>query len=182
VPATPDVGGPSAAPAAASRPAWALFVGVAVTVLVADQLTKSWVIATIEPGTAIRVVGDLLRLIHSRNDGALFGLLGSAAPVLAIASTVVIGLIVWYHARAGRNLLLSLALGLLLGGAVGNLVDRLRLGYVVDWVDAGLGSLRFWTFNVGDAAISVAILLLLVIALRPGLGTARVDGGTPTDG
>ena len=102
VPATPDVGGPSAAPAAASRPAWALFVGVAVTVLVADQLTKSWVIATIEPGTAIRVVGDLLRLIHSRNDGALFGLLGSAAPVLAIASTVVIGLIVWYDARAGR--------------------------------------------------------------------------------
>ena len=53
---------------------------------------------------------------------------------------------------------------------------------MVDWVDAGLGSLRFWTFNVGDAAISVAILLLLVIALRPGLGTARVDGGTPTDG
>ena len=184
VPVAPDVGGPSAAPAAstsAGRPAWALFLGLAAAVLIVDQLTKTWVIASIDPGSAIRLVGDLLRLIHSRNDGALFGLFGrgSAAPVLAIASVVVIGLIVWYHARSGRNLLVSVALGLLLGGAVGNLLDRIRLGYVVDWVDAGIGNLRFWTFNVGDAAISVSILLLLLIALRPGLGAARQGGKTP---
>jgi signal peptidase II len=185
VPATPDVGGPSAAPAAsaaAARPAWGLFLGLAVAVLVVDQLTKSWVVASIVPGSAIRLVGDLLRLIHSRNSGALFGLFGSTAAVLAIASTVVIGLIVWYHAKSGRNLLVSVALGLLLGGALGNLLDRLRYGYVVDWVDAGIGSVRFWTFNVGDAAISLAILLLLLIALRPGLGAARAGESTPTDG
>ena len=87
-----------------------------------------------------------------------------------------IALIVGYHARAGRNLLLSVALGLLLGGALGNLFDRLRLGYVVDWVDAGLGTLRFFTFNIGDAAISTAILLLLAIALIPSLGTRTTDG------
>jgi signal peptidase II len=184
VPATPDVGGPSAVPqaSAAARPAWGLFLGLAVAVLVVDQLTKSWVVASITPGSAIRLVGDLLRLIHSRNSGALFGLFGSGAPLLAIASTVVIGLIVWYHARSSRNPLLSVALGLLLGGALGNLLDRVRFGYVVDWVDAGIGSLRFWTFNVGDAAISLAILLLLLIALRPGLGAARASEGTPTDG
>jgi signal peptidase II len=152
------------------RPAWILFVGVATAVLVVDQLTKAWVVASIVPGSAIRVVGDLVRLIHSKNDGALFGLFGSAAPVFAVASLVVISLILWYHARSSRNQLLSLALGLLLGGAVGNLLDRIRLGYVVDWVDAGIGTIRFWTFNVGDAAISLAILLLLLIALRPGLG------------
>ena len=95
---------------------------------------------------------------------------------------MVIGLIVWYHARSGRNLLISIALGLLLGGALGNLVDRVRFGYVVDWVDAGIGTIRFWTFNVGDAAISVAILLLLLIALRPGLGSTRADRSAPHDG
>ncbi len=161
---------------AEGRPAWLLFVGVAAAVLVVDQLTKGWVVASIVPGSAIRVVGDLLRLIHSKNNGALFGLFASAAPTFAVASLGVIGLILWFHARSSRNLLLSLALGLLLGGALGNLIDRIRLGYVVDWVDAGIGTLRFWTFNVGDAAISVAILLLLLIAWRPGLG------GSPSDG
>ncbi len=172
-----EVAGPAkASGATAGRPAWAVFVGVAVGVLVLDQLSKAWVVASIEQGTAIRVVGDLVRLIHSRNNGALFGLFGSSAPILAVASIVVIALIVGYHARAGRNLLLSIALGLLLGGALGNLLDRLRLGYVVDWVDAGIGTLRFFTFNIGDAAISTAILLLLAIALIPNLGTRPIDG------
>jgi signal peptidase II len=64
---------------------------------------------------------------------------------------------------------MTLTLGLLLGGAVGNMVDRLRLGYVVDFVDGGIGSVRWYTFNVADAAISLAILLLLFAALRPSL-------------
>jgi signal peptidase II len=158
------------------RPAWIVFIAVAAAVLVVDQLTKAWIVAAIVPGSTVRLVGDLLRLIHSKNDGALFGLFGSAAPVFALASLVVIGLILWFHARSDRNVLLSLALGLLLGGALGNLIDRVRLGYVVDWVDAGIGTIRFWTFNVGDAAISLAILLLLLIALRPGLAGAAADG------
>ena len=72
-----------------------------------------------------------------------------------------IGLIVAYHGRSARSLYLSIALGFLLGGAIGNLIDRLRLGYVVDFVDIGIGDLRFYTFNVADAAISTAIVLLL---------------------
>jgi signal peptidase II len=63
--------------------------------------------------------------------------------------------------------MLSITLGLLLGGALGNLIDRVRLGYVVDFVDAGIGSLRWYTFNVADASISCAIVLLLIVALRP---------------
>lgn len=165
----------SARGASARRPAWIPFLGLALAVIVVDRLTKAWVMATIEPGAAIRVVGDQLRLIYSRNDGALFGLLGSAAPVMAVVSLGVIGLIVWYHARSGRSLLLSGALGLLLGGAIGNLIDRIQLGYVVDWVDMGIGSVRFWTFNVGDSAITCAILVLLFIALKPGTGTSVTD-------
>ncbi len=172
-----------AATSASGRPAWLLFFGVAATVLILDQLSKAWVIANIVPGTAVLVVGDLVRLIHSRNDGALFGLFGTAAPVLAIASIGVLALIVGYHARSGRSPVLSVALGLLLGGAIGNLIDRIRLGYVVDWVDAGLGGVRFWTFNIGDAAISVAILLLLLLAVVPGLaGNAPGLGHKASDG
>jgi signal peptidase II len=162
----------SAAGGSARRPAWVLFLGLAAAVIIVDRSTKAWVISTIEPGSAVHVIGDTLRLIYSRNDGALFGLLGSAAPVMAVVSVGVIGLILWYHARSGRSVLLSTALGLLLGGAIGNLIDRIQLGYVVDWVDMGIGTVRFWTFNVGDAAITCAILLLILIALRAEVETS----------
>jgi signal peptidase II len=185
----PAGGAPSAGPAsgmpameATGRPLWPLFLGIAGAVLIVDQLSKAWVVASIAPTEAVRLLGDYLRLIYSRNDGALFGMFGSSAPILALTSLVVIGLVFVYHARSGRSPLLSIALGLLLGGALGNLLDRVQHGFVVDWVDMGLGSLRFWTFNLGDAAIDIGILLLIVLALWPGLGGTRRDsGGTGHD-
>jgi signal peptidase II len=152
---------------ASGRPRWALFLGLAAAVVVADQITKAWVLANVPPGGAIPVFGDLVRLVLSANTGALFGLFRDQATLFAVVSVGVIGLIAWYHGRSPRSLLLSLALGLLLGGAIGNLIDRVRLGYVVDFVDAGLGGLRFYTFNVADSAISAALLLLILLALRP---------------
>jgi lipoprotein signal peptidase len=95
--------------------------------------------------------------------------------MFGLVSIVVIGLIVTYHARAAGTLYLTVTLGLLLGGAIGNMIDRLRLGYVVDFVDVGLGGLRFYTFNVADSAISLSILLLFIAAIRPAL----VDGSRP---
>ena len=157
------------------RPAWLVFGGIAAIVLVLDQLTKAWILANIAPGQVVSLAGDWLRLILSRNNGALFGLFASSATLFGIGSLAVLGLIVWYHGHAARRLLLSVALGLLLGGAAGNLIDRLRLGYVVDFVDMGIGTLRFFTYNVGDSAISTAILLLLLLALRPGPRPIRAD-------
>jgi signal peptidase II len=158
-----------------ARPAWLIFAGLAVVVVALDQAAKAWIVANIAPGQVVDVVGSSVRLILSRNNGALFGLFSSSATLFGIGSLAVLVLIVWYHARAPRNLLLSIALGLLLGGALGNLVDRLRIGYVVDFVDIGLGTLRFFTFNLGDSAISTAILLLLIIALRPAPRPANAD-------
>jgi signal peptidase II len=157
------------------RPAWLVFGGLAAIIVVLDQLTKAWILANLAPGQVVPLAGDWLRLIMSRNNGALFGLFASSATLFGIGSLAVLGLIVWYHGHAARSLLLSVALGLLLGGAAGNLIDRLRLGYVVDFIDMGIGTLRFFTYNVGDSAITGAILLLLLIAIRPGPKPIRAD-------
>ncbi|MBA2700921.1 MAG: signal peptidase II [Chloroflexi bacterium] len=154
-------------PLVRGRPHWAVFLGLAGIVVVADQLAKAWLVSILAPGVRLDVVGELVRLVHSQNSGALFGLFKDQAGLFGVVSIGVVGLIVWYHRSSGRNLTLSVALGLLLGGALGNLIDRLRLGYVVDFVDLGIGDLRWYTFNVADAAVSGAILLLLLIALLP---------------
>jgi signal peptidase II len=153
----------------AGSPLWAPFVAIAAAVVVADQLTKAWLVSTLAPGESVEVLGDWLRLVHSRNTGAVFGLFRDQAPLFAAVSLGVIGLIAWFHGRSGRSPVMTLALGLLLGGAIGNLADRVRLGHVVDFVDAGIGSLRFYTFNVADSAISAALLLLILVGLFPSL-------------
>ena len=158
---------------------WLVFLGTAAVVVVADQLTKAWLVANVSPGEVLEVLGAYVRFVFHQNSGALFGLFRDSAILFGIVSVGVIGLIVAYHSRSGRSLSLSLALGLLLGGAVGNMIDRLRLGYVVDFVDIGIGDLRFFTFNVADSAISAAILLLVGLALFPALG--RI-GERPSDG
>jgi len=170
-------------PSLRGRPRWGLFLGLAATVVVVDQLSKQWLVAQLEPGERLEIIGDLLRIVHSQNTGALFGLFKDQAILFGIVSVLVVALIVWYHGQSGRNTLLSIALGLLLGGALGNMIDRFRLGYVVDWVDVGIGDLRFYTFNVADSAISCAILLLILIAFLPTKATTP-DGsaGDATDG
>jgi len=143
--------------------------------VIADQLAKAWLVSFLAPGQSTQVLGDLVRLVHSQNSGGLFGLLSGQALPFAALSVVVMALIVAYHGRSGRSAYLTITLGLLLGGAIGNLIDRVRLGYVVDFVDAGVGTLRWYTFNVADASISCAILLLLLASIRPSLTGPRPD-------
>lgn len=168
-------------PAAARRPHWSLFGGLAIAIVVLDQASKAWILANIDPARPRPIIDDYVRLIVSPNTGALFGLFRGQATLFAIFSFAVIGLIVWYHGRAGRSAVASVALGLLLGGAIGNVADRLRYGYVVDFVDAGIGDLRWYTFNVADAAISTALVLLVLIALRPSLGGPPAEADRTID-
>ena len=155
-----------------SRRRWFLFASLAAVVVVSDQAAKGLVTSGLTPGQSVEVVGDLVRIVFGQNTGALFGLFKDNAVMFGVVSLIVIGLIVAYHGRSAPSLYLTITLGLLLGGAIGNMLDRLRLGYVVDFVDVGLGTLRFYTFNVADSAISLSILLLLLAAIRPSL----VDG------
>jgi signal peptidase II len=171
--AVPSVPAETALPA----PHWRSFGAIVLLVLGLDQLTKAWLVAGLAPGHSLSVLGDWLRLVHGQNTGALFGLFRDSAAGFAVVSVVVIAAILWYESRAGGSGYLSLTLGLLLGGALGNLADRVRLGYVIDFVDAGIGTLRFWTFNVADASISLAIVLLLGASVWPSLAglPARSD-------
>ena len=181
-PAMPSEPTGSAAPqtaAARARTHWFVFFGLAAAVLVLDQLTKAWLVSTLDPGEVMQVLGDWIRLIYTQNSGALFGLFRDNAVLFGLVSVAVIALIVVYHRQVGSSLYLSIALGLLLGGALGNMTDRLTRGFVVDFVDIGIGDLRWYTFNVADAAISLAIVMLIGAALFPrlaGAGERRSDG------
>ena len=170
---------------AEQRRRWLIFAILALLVILADQASKLWIDASFgqasihpTPGGVqpTPVIGDFVRIAKSYNTGGIFGLFGNSALVLALSSTVVIALIVVYQVREGvRNVVLTIALGLLLGGAVGNFIDRVRLGWVVDFVDMGIGNARFYTFNVADSAISVALLLLILLALFGERLTARLE-------
>ncbi|MBI2762848.1 MAG: signal peptidase II [Chloroflexi bacterium] len=166
------------------RPHWGPFVTLVALIVAIDQATKAWIANELSGGRTIVFLDGALRLVYSRNDGALFGLFQGQVAIFALLSLAAIALIVMFHARSGRSRYMTLTLGLLLGGAIGNAIDRFRLGYVIDFVDGGLGTARFFTFNVADACISGAIVLLLAMALRPSLVREADDHatGTPADG
>lgn len=150
----------------------AVFLALAVAVIVADQLSKAWIVAEFPFGEPVQVVGGWLRIWWVANTGAIFGLFRDQADIFAALSVGVMVLIVWYHGRAvaENGWLATLALGLLLGGAIGNFIDRVRLGHVIDFVDMGFpDGWRFYTWNVADASITVSILLLLLMAVLPPL-------------
>ncbi len=159
----------AAAQAFNRRRQWLAFGLLALVIVVLDQLAKAWVVANFQVGEPRQVIGDTLRISFIHNNGALFGLFQDQAMVFAALSLAVIALIVWYHGHAmqAHGWLVTITLGLLLGGACGNLIDRFRLGYVVDFVDMGIGTWRFYTYNVANSAITVSEGLLILMALWP---------------
>ena len=144
------------------RPSRLLLVAsVAVVVFVIDRVTKAWVSENIPLGTARPIVGDYVRIVHAQNTGAAFGLLPERTTLLSVLSVVAVLAIVYYYRQiASNSALVSATLGMQLGGAFGNLLDRITQGYVVDFVDVGIGDVRFWAFNVADSSIVVGIILV----------------------
>ena len=145
----------------------ALAVGLGVLVLAADRVSKLLVERVLgTPPRSVEVIGDALRFSYVRNYGVVFGI-GSASRssyrehILVAMSVLAIVLLGAYFARVSasrRSLLFGLAL--VLGGAAGNLFDRHRLGYVIDFIDVSLYFMRWWTFNIADAAICVGVGLM----------------------
>jgi signal peptidase II len=138
---------------------------VAVVVFVVDRLTKIAVESSLPLGASFDVVGQWVRISHVTNSGAAFGLLPERTTFLSILSVVAVCAIVFYYRRlAADSPLIAATLGMQLGGAFGNLVDRIGQGYVVDFVDVGVpGGPRFWSFNVADSSIVVGIIAVTAL-------------------
>jgi signal peptidase II len=144
-----------------------LVLVTAAVVLAADIVSKVAIVATMHEGETVRVIGRLLRINYTRNAGAAFSI-GTGATVLFTAVAAVVAVVIVRQARRLVSRSWALTLGLLLGGALGNLVDRLLRapgplrGHVVDWIE-----LPHWpVFNIADSAIVVGGCLAVLLAAR----------------
>ncbi|NMB45874.1 MAG: signal peptidase II [Firmicutes bacterium] len=139
------------------------FVVVGILLVLMDQATKLLATRNLQPGVSLVLPGHLVHLTLVHNPGAAFGILAHATPFLVILTGAVLA-VVWLNRRKIATQSLAFKLGLTLGlaGAVGNLIDRLRLGYVIDFID-----LRFWpVFNVADMSIFSGVCLLIWVTGR----------------
>lgn len=141
-----------------------VIAGVAILVLWADQFTKRLVTQSFMPGESRYVIPHLLKWTYERNVHGAFGLFGNNAVVL-IGMAIVVLVLFWFSFRdaAARSNTVRIAFGMIVGGAIGNIVDRLHYGYVIDFIDF----YRIWPniFNVGDSCITVGVGLLLLSSL-----------------
>lgn len=159
---------------AAGPAQWLALVAVAAAAVAADQLTKQVVARALDLGEAIDIVGPF-SIRRVENSGIAFGLFASRTTVVIAVTAVAVGWLVWFFARSGRrHPILPVALGLVLGGSVANLLDRVRLGHVTDFLD-----LEAWpAFNLADTFIVVGVAVLfgtLVVADRPRRPYGRRD-------
>jgi signal peptidase II len=150
---------------------WYALIAFAVS-LPLDVATKLLVDRHLTYADRIPVIEGFFYLTHVRNPGAAFGLFADGDPQIRLAifigvSVLAVAIILsFFRQLAPGDRLSALALGLILGGAVGNLIDRARLGYVLDFVDAYWRDYHFWAFNVADSAITVGASLLILDMLR----------------
>jgi signal peptidase II len=137
-------------------------------VILVDQTTKGLVRQYVPLHESIPVLGSVLSLTHVRNTGAAFGFLNAVdfpfkPIVIALVATLALIGIGFYAARMAPNERLArIGLVLIIGGAIGNLIDRLVLGSVVDFVDVAFGNWHFWAFNVADSAITLGVITMMI--------------------
>jgi len=149
-------------------------IWIAVTIVVLDQATKAVVKARLPLHDSVTVIPGFFDLTHVRNTGAAFGMLNSMEFAYKPAVMVLVALVA-LTAVASYALTLPTSqrmarfgLALILGGAVGNLIDRATMGYVVDFVDVYWRGIHFWAFNVADSAITVGVALMLLDVMGVG--------------
>lgn len=138
------------------------FLWITGVALVLDQLTKWWVLQTMTLGESVPVLGSFFHLTYIQNPGAVFGIrLGNPYLHLSLAcvALLVVGGLLWRLSPEDR--LAAIGLTLVLGGAIGNIIDRVRFGVVIDFLDFGIGTARWWVFNLADTSVSVGTVLLI---------------------
>jgi signal peptidase II len=142
---------------------------VVVAVVLFDQATKLWAVSSLPEHTPVRVLGEFLMFSLVYNEGGAMGTRFGPSVYYMVMAFVVLPVVLYYLYRNRRFPVISLPLAFIAGGAIGNLIDRIRLGQVIDFIDVdffdiSVGSFyleRWWTFNVADAAISCSIVFLI---------------------
>ena len=162
---------------AARAQQWAGLGAVVLAAIAADQLTKLIVSTQLEYDESLHVLGPF-SIHHVQNSGIAFGLFSSATPIVTALTALAVGWMLLFFARSGaRHPVLPVALGLLIGGSTSNLIDRIRLGHVTDFLD-----FRYWpAFNLADTFIVVgvaALLLALVLSDKESARARRVSEAT----
>ena len=161
------------------RPRRALEVWVPLLVLGLDQLTKELVRRTLDLHASTTVIPGLLDFTHVRNTGAAFGILdGADLPyktvlIAVIASAGLIGVAIYSASLASHQIAARIGLALIVGGAAGNLIDRIWAGYVVDFVDVYWRDYHFWAFNVADSAITIGVAIMILDMLGVGAHVSK---------
>ena len=147
---------------------------VAASVVILDQITKALVRPALALHQSVEVIPGVLDLTRVHNTGAAFGMLNEMdfpmkTLVLSLVAFIALGGVAWYAATVPlTDRLARIGVAGVLGGAIGNLIDRATTGYVLDFVDAYFGNWHFWAFNIADAAITVGVILMILDML--GLG------------
>ncbi len=145
---------------------------LALAVFVLDQGTKAWINVSLPFGTygtpnAITVIDDFFYIVHVGNTGAAWSMLAGKSSLLAGMALITLGAIyIWRHSLGLRQLPVQVSFGLLCGGIVGNLLDRLLHGHVIDFLDFHFGSYIYPTFNIADSGICVGVVLYIFCSLR----------------
>ena len=164
---------------AVPQPRRALEVWVPLLVLGLDQFTKELVRRTLDLHASTTVIPGFLDFTHVRNTGAAFGILdGADLPyktvlIAVIASAGLIGVAIYSASLASHQLAARIGLALIVGGAAGNLIDRIWAGYVVDFVDVYWRDYHFWAFNVADSAITIGVAIMILDMLGVGAHVSK---------
>ena len=152
---------------------------IAAVIVLLDQLVKAAVRARLDLHESVTVIPGFFDLTRVHNTGAAYGFLNGVdfpfktAVLACVAAAALIGLSVYAAALDRSQVLTRLGLTLVIGGAAGNLIDRITMGYVLDFVDLYRGHWHFWAFNVADSAITIGVVLMILELL--GLGRIRVS-------
>lgn len=151
-----------------------LWLGLSLIIIIIDQLTKMWAVKALSYGNPIEVLPFVnFTLLH--NTGAAFSFLADAGGwqrwlFMGLAIVISIGLVIWLLRLSVQQLGLIIALALILGGALGNLIDRVIYGYVIDFIDVYYHAWHWPAFNIADSAITIGVIILLIDAVVFGDG------------
>lgn len=146
--------------------------------IILDQLTKLWSVAVLKDGGSIKIIGDFLRFTYAENRGAAFSILQNQRMFFIIVTVVMLTVLAYIYFKT-KNITNSsrLSIAMIAGGAIGNFIDRFRLGYVVDFIDVRFGDFyNFPIFNIADSFVVCGTILMIILILFNKFEKSEVNG------